>query len=168
MNWKKNTCQLFNSACLVRQWILTSQYVIQTNSTIISITDIHPTSNVCMYASQSRACHPISLAMNYYEVPLLLTADTGPQFTRAAHTGITMGSHTPHLTLGKVGSFLIPRSWLKIKGGHVVTGSPGGCHHHPQCHQKPHINYRLILGLHPANKRRRYKVTPSLIGWAQT
>ena len=27
---------------------------------------------------------------------------------------------------------------------------------------------KLILGLHPANKRRRYKVTPSLIGWAQT
>ena len=26
---------------------------------------------------------------------------------------------------------------------------------------------RLILGLHPANQRRRYKVTPSLIGWAQ-
>ena len=26
----------------------------------------------------------------------------------------------------------------------------------------------LILGLHPANERRHYKVTPSLIGWAQT
>ena len=26
----------------------------------------------------------------------------------------------------------------------------------------------LILGLHPANERRRYKVTPSPIGWAQT
>ena len=26
----------------------------------------------------------------------------------------------------------------------------------------------LILGLYPANGRRRYKVTPSLIGWAQT
>ena len=26
----------------------------------------------------------------------------------------------------------------------------------------------LILGLRPANQRRRYKVTPSLIGWAQT
>ena len=26
----------------------------------------------------------------------------------------------------------------------------------------------LILGLHPANERRRYKVTPSLIGWTQT
>ena len=26
-----------------------------------------------------------------------------------------------------------------------------------------HIS-RLILGLHPANERRRYKVTPSLIG----
>ena len=27
---------------------------------------------------------------------------------------------------------------------------------------------RLILGLRPANERRRYKVTSSLIGWAQT
>ena len=26
----------------------------------------------------------------------------------------------------------------------------------------------LILGLHPANERRRYKITPSLIGLAQT
>ena len=26
----------------------------------------------------------------------------------------------------------------------------------------------LILGSRPANERRRYKVTPSLIGWAQT
>ena len=26
----------------------------------------------------------------------------------------------------------------------------------------------LVLGLRPANERRRYKVTPSLIGWAQT
>ena len=26
----------------------------------------------------------------------------------------------------------------------------------------------LILGQCPTNKRRRYKVTPSLIGWAQT
>ena len=25
----------------------------------------------------------------------------------------------------------------------------------------------LILGLRPANERRRYKVTPSVIGWAQ-
>ena len=26
----------------------------------------------------------------------------------------------------------------------------------------------MILGLHTTNKRRRYFVTPSLIGWAQT
>ena len=26
----------------------------------------------------------------------------------------------------------------------------------------------LVLGLHPANERRRYKVTPSVIGWTQT
>ena len=31
-----------------------------------------------------------------------------------------------------------------------------------------HIVAVLILGLHPANERRRYKVTPSLIGWTQT
>ena len=34
---------------------------------------------------------------------------------------------------------------------------------------KIHIHVTgLILGLHPANERRRYNVTPSLIGWAQT
>ena len=27
---------------------------------------------------------------------------------------------------------------------------------------------RLILGVRPANERRRYNVTPSLIGWVQT
>ena len=31
----------------------------------------------------------------------------------------------------------------------------------------PYIT-RLILGLRPANERRRYKVTPSVIGWVQT
>ena len=30
------------------------------------------------------------------------------------------------------------------------------------------ISSGLILGLHPANERRRYEVTPSLNGWAQT
>ena len=29
-------------------------------------------------------------------------------------------------------------------------------------------NAGLILGLHPANERQCYKVTLSLIGWAQT
>ena len=33
---------------------------------------------------------------------------------------------------------------------------------------KPCTYTRLILGLRPANERRHYKVTPSLIGWAQT
>ena len=32
----------------------------------------------------------------------------------------------------------------------------------------PNMQPGLILGLCPANERRRYKVTPSLIGWAQT
>ena len=30
------------------------------------------------------------------------------------------------------------------------------------------VQWHIVQGLHPANKRRRYKVTPSLIGWAQT
>ena len=30
------------------------------------------------------------------------------------------------------------------------------------------LNTGLILGLRPSNERRRYKVTPSLIGSAQT
>ena len=36
----------------------------------------------------------------------------------------------------------------------------------PSLKKKPYPG--LILALRPANKRRRYKVTPSLIGWAQT
>ena len=31
-----------------------------------------------------------------------------------------------------------------------------------------YVDAGLILGLRPANERRRYKVTPSLIGCAQT
>ena len=31
-----------------------------------------------------------------------------------------------------------------------------------------HISTRLTPGLHPADERRRYKVTPSLIGWEQS
>ena len=30
-----------------------------------------------------------------------------------------------------------------------------------------HIYPWVVLGLRPANERRRYKVTPSLTGWAQ-
>ena len=35
-------------------------------------------------------------------------------------------------------------------------------------HPCDHQNTELILGLHPANERRRYKVMLSLIGWTQT
>ena len=36
------------------------------------------------------------------------------------------------------------------------------------CYLHSDLDKGLILGLRPANERRRYKVTPSLIGWAQT
>ena len=34
--------------------------------------------------------------------------------------------------------------------------------------EEDQVNTGPVLGLHPANKRRRYKVTPSLIGWVRT
>ena len=37
----------------------------------------------------------------------------------------------------------------------------------PRTHKEPVIS-GLILGLRPANERRRYKVTPAVIGWVQT
>ena len=46
---------------------------------------------------------------------------------------------------------------LYLTWGTLVLGNDGTEH-----------NSGLILGLRPANERRRYKVTPSLIGWAQT
>ena len=39
---------------------------------------------------------------------------------------------------------------------------------HPHVWTKGVYIAGLILGSCPANERRRYKVTPSLIGWAQT
>ena len=36
------------------------------------------------------------------------------------------------------------------------------------CQIKSVLYSGLILGLHPANEKRHYRVTPSLIGWAQT
>ena len=45
---------------------------------------------------------------------------------------------------------------------HWKRDSPAKC----KFHAAP--STRLILGLRPANEKRRYKVTPSLIGWAQT
>ena len=35
-------------------------------------------------------------------------------------------------------------------------------------HDAGRNSWGLILGLHPVNERRRYKVTRSLIGWVQT
>ena len=48
--------------------------------------------------------------------------------------------------------------------GYELTYENG---HFLSCDQSSHMT-RLILGLHPANDRRRYKVTPFLIGWVQT
>ena len=49
--------------------------------------------------------------------------------------------------------------WSAISGEQVLQPSTP-FRHIPQA--------GMILGLRPANERRRYTVTPSLIGWAQT
>ena len=43
-----------------------------------------------------------------------------------------------------------------------------GCTYYLHVHNWADSRPGLILGLRPANERRHYKVTPSLIGWAQT
>ena len=51
-------------------------------------------------------------------------------------------------------------------GSHIcMVGALGGVTF--MCHSL-YVYAGLFLGLHSANERRRYKVTPSLIGWAQT
>ena len=50
----------------------------------------------------------------------------------------------------------------------VPNGARPSAHHWLQCFVGFLPCSGLILGLRPANERRRYKVTLSLIGWAQT
>ena len=50
----------------------------------------------------------------------------------------------------------------------ITVATVNGEQHILQEQQITQVNTGLILGLRPANERRRYKVTPSLIGWAQT
>ena len=48
-----------------------------------------------------------------------------------------------------------------------VNNCEAGGLRHIRHHYDVTVMTGLILGLHPANKRRRYKVTSSLTGWAQ-
>ena len=59
---------------------------------------------------------------------------------------------------------VIPTYLISIKLVLVIKRAP--CWHVSLSWLYPRSG--LILGLPPANERRRYKVTPSLIGWAQT
>ena len=56
-----------------------------------------------------------------------------------------------------------------LGNGHVQTTTQSDYqmnYEHSRTHQE--VGTGLIPGLRPANERRRYKVTPSLIGWVQT
>ena len=71
---------------------------------------------------------------------------------------------------GKITSLYWIGPWINIGSGNGCLRAPG--HYLNQCwlhyHQQVLWHSRLILCLPPANERRRYKVMPSLIGWAQT
>ena len=67
----------------------------------------------------------------------------------------------PRLTTNKI-------SKLQITGPLQVESHATQWSVHGDIPRLFHSGLILILGLHPANERRRYKVTPSLNGWVQT
>ena len=58
-----------------------------------------------------------------------------------------INQHVSHFQNEKEGH-MTQSYWLNLVGNNHISG--------------------LILGLHPSNEGRRYKITPFLIGWAQT
>ena len=75
------------------------------------------------------------------------------------HFTIHFSAYTlPYTSTGN-GNGLVPNRWQ------AITYTPD---EDPDAFNAIHASLTgLILGLHPANERRRYKVTPSLIGLAQ-
>ena len=65
---------------------------------------------------------------------------------------------TTALTLGIRQSYCVNTLRQPWRQGEINWMSPGDTD----------MRLGLILRLRPANERRRYKLTPSLIGWAQT
>ena len=66
-------------------------------------------------------------------------------------------------------------SWLRRQctesyfgNRHMINTRQIQCHQYKWSKEWSNLRAVWILGLRPANERRRYKVTPSLIGWAQT
>ena len=68
--------------------------------------------------------------------------------------------HSCHAILMK--RHAMPRNYMRSSDKHS-----GPCYSNWRIVRYRALRFRVILGLHPANKRRRYFVTTSLIGWAQ-
>ena len=78
-----------------------------------------------------------------------------------------IGVHTTKSVFLKFHYFIVFRAGTEPILLYRLKRPLNSMHTTKQC--SAHISYtRLIPGLLPANERRRYKVTPSLIGWAQT
>ena len=78
-----------------------------------------------------------------------------------------IGTYFSEMLIG-ISTFSLKKLHLKISSAQWRPGVLS----RPQCFNtrcwEEECNAGLILGLRPANERRRYKVTPSLIGWART
>ena len=79
----------------------------------------------------------------------------------------TIGTYFSEMLIG-ISTFSLKKLHLKISSARWRPGVLS----RPQCFNtrcwEEECNAWLILGLRPANERRRYKVTPSLIGWGRT
>ena len=91
-----------------------------------------------------------------------------PNFNAAPEVWEWISSFIPHFT----GHVIIMYPCRDLSQLILVKGVAGGTldrYYSPlNINQFCYIITGLILGLRPANERRRYKVTTSLIGWVQT
>ena len=68
------------------------------------------------------------------------------------------------MSFGKWRPFCLSLNFWHVYEDHLATAPSNLCI--PNMKMIPYT--KPILGLHPANERRRYFVTTSLIGWGQT
>ena len=134
--------------------------------------------------SNKISCHNVSYSLEparlgYYTIVLQLNMATVwaalllrnlPNFIMIGHTEHpsqvleTLWDHdTSHWM-----SIKLILSDLFHKGYTCIMNSPNYVKKSSNAILLSHTPSDLILRWHPANERRRYKVTPSLIGWAQT
>ena len=158
-----------------RQWITplhrcgNAHSLYNGNSMNLAIRGYHLTSS----PAQHRVDHPSPVRGTVCDKPLVQHCHPACVWRPKRPCPSAPPSNRP---LGKVK--VIQRSCHRIQQQSVVAKEAclmfepltyiGGMHNNASAEKWKMPFTGLILGLHPANERRRYKITPSLIGWVQT